>query len=252
MYVKKGYWMSMLLLGCLVLMVACEDSYITDGNTAIIEKQGEISGENKEDISQNEELLEIDESLNKYRKISNKEIQKELVFIKQVLDKYQNTANIEEQFDDKYFKKMITKEGGLLFEHIANRKALHIYIYSADNPLLAFELNESLYAQGARRCTVSKIKEDSIMIEYNTYEDVKEEVTVDYIYNDLDLYVENLLLVRKSGIRIEILYTDDDQVYSARIYYIDENDRINTIAYEKDGSMTVYTDVGAEEHYKSF
>lgn len=68
----------------------------------------------------------------------------------------------------------------------------------------------------------------------------------------MDKFVDNLLLKRKSGIRIEILYSDKDTIVAANVFYVNKDDKVNTIAYKGNGEVILYENVTREDHYRSF
>lgn len=194
-------------------------------------------------VDQNNSAQTNEENVNEpsYEPITDAEIKDELQFIQEVLQVNKSKEEIEKAFDERYHKYIIPRES-LDAADTRGLNDVHFYIYSNKNRLLSFEVGEN-FNDGST--VITEVKENSIVTPAYEY-------PVDAFFLNMDLFVSDLLLTRKSGIKIEILYSDVDLVLRANVFYVNEENKVNTISYYNDGTITLYENVTKEEHYRSF
>jgi hypothetical protein len=186
-----------------------------------------------------------------YIKITDEQIEAELLLIQEVLKVGKSKEEIESAFDAKYHKLVIPRDA-LDIPDKRGLNDIHFYVYSDKNKFLSFEVGEKLYDGEYEIALVTEVKADSIVSKGLSPQEIIVERTVDDFMYFMDKFVDNLLLKRKSGIRIEILYSDEDTIVAANVFYVNQDDKVNTIAYKWNGEVILYENVTREEHYRSF
>ncbi|GEM_PF-2588180 len=204
------------------------------------------------DIDSKPEIPQVTDGENEtYIKITDEKIAAELKLIQEVLKVGKSKEDIESAFDSKYHKLVIPRDA-LDFPDKRGLNDIHFYVYSDKNKFLSFEVGEKLYDGEYEIALITEVKSDSIVSKGLSPQEIIVERTVDDFMYFMDKFVDNLLLKRKSGIRIEILYSDKDTIVAANVFYVNQENKVNTIAYKWDGEVILYENVTREEHYRSF
>ncbi len=202
--------------------------------------EGNIGLEDEYNHKENEETFDKEENeINKIDVITDKQIKEQLNYIDSVLSVGKPIEEICDSFDDLYCNYMVNKES---FEGMGE---CYVYIYNNYDTVLKFSENDSYYNQDSYLLgIVSEVNNDFIIIN----EELK--VTDYNIYFDLQLFINNMLMSRKAGIKLDIFTNTNNEVYEAKLTYVQgDNNNINMISYNPDGSVNEYYNI-LDEIYK--
>lgn len=186
------------------------------------------------------QLREIHDEI--YRKINNLitdiQIEEQLEYITSVLTVGKSMEEIHDNFDDLYCNYVINKES---FEGIGD---CYVYIFNNYDTVLKFSKGDPYYNQDAYLLgTVTETNNDFIIINEKT------KVTDFAMYFDLQLFIHNMIVTRKAGLKLDVFTNANNEVYLAKLTYVyGEDNKINMISYNSDGSIGEHTNILDEIH----
>lgn len=170
--------------------------------------------------------------------VTDKEIEEQLQYIEDNVYIGMSIDDLEKKFISNY--RNLSFEDDMLDYHSSSPiRKISMYIYDGKSGYSNFEKGYTFFNDNNIEIgTITSIEDRYLLIDNGI------KVTYFNVYTDLRVFVNNLLKTRKAGLKVDIYSDYDYEVIGIAIFYVTgENNNINLIKYNSDGSKEVFKNI---------